>query len=136
MRPLVVILIVANLLLCPFQCRGVLSGTTDDGVAAVPTCDCGACRHSQNVPTKAPGSPAHDNGCDSCQCVCGGAIFDEGPSDEITFAVDFFAGDLEPAVALSRAVELQGSPFDGFSVWPSGASSGRELRVRLASLVC
>jgi len=131
-RPIVVILSIVNLVLCPLACTGVLRCAERDGSIQKPACHCGMCEQSRDVPRDR--LPPVDQSSDSCQCVCGGAVSlkDSGPDFAPVVAFWVAASLVDDTISANApvcsAAETIGSRPD--------SCSGRALRLELASLLC
>jgi hypothetical protein len=131
-RHIIVILSIANLLLCPLVCMGVLRCADREVTIQKSTCGCGMCENSRKAPTD-PVSPA-ENRCDSCQCVCGGALSLAKSGPQVSPALGLWpAFDLVEDLLPSEPEAQSPSELAGC---PPGESSGRLLRLELASLLC
>jgi hypothetical protein len=141
-------LLVALMLGCPCWCKSGLASASDsccgrrvEPVVEPPRC----CQHCQRAEQAKPASPEQESaprdhspqnsGCRNCQCVCGGAVLASATQllllDEVTVALPPLLIDTSPA--------CRGGHFisdDAPTRSASGAITGRELRFRIASLLC
>lgn len=131
-RLVVVLLSITNLLLCPLACTGVLRCAGDEVATRMPTCNCGMCENSREAP--ADQIPPNDGPCESCQCLCGGAVSVKDSGPQIALTVGLWLG--VELVDDLLAAECHARSASDYAGCPPGPSSGRLLRLELASLVC
>jgi len=128
----VIILSIVNLLLCPLACSGVLRCADREVTRPTATCNCGMCENSREVP-RDPHSPI-EKPCDSCQCLCGGAVCWKESAPEIVATIVLWAAvvEIDEPVASLLTSTLMGERTNR----PPDAHSGRILRLELESLLC
>jgi hypothetical protein len=131
-RRIIVTLSIVNLLVCPLVCTGIFRCAAQPVTNRTAACNCGMCEHSREVP---PGDfPPADHSCDSCQCVCGGAVSTKDTNAEnipcigMLPAIDSVAYALVFNSRTNVRVESAGRP--------PGPGSGRMLRLEIESLLC
>ena len=129
MRSLLAFLLIAVLLACPLICRGGVA------LSGAPTC-CAGCGHHEPASTgdnnrgPAPEKREQSQG----GCLCKGAIVDGARVLSDLAQLTVYCGS-RPAADLNAADRLAVRWHDAVPLVPADHSSGRALRVLMASLV-
>lgn len=132
-----ILVTIAALLACPFNCMGQLTGREQAGQVQ----GCGCCRRQcppaadseattdSDPSERSPAAPG-DDGCECGNCLCRGALLtdDDLPRDLASCA--FFPA---PSVAWLSFAPAAGG-FTGDLLLPHASLSGRLLRLALESL--
>jgi hypothetical protein len=136
-----VLLTVAGILACPFQCMAKIGGHS---VPAEQPAACPCCQHRQdpadetdsgtNTAEPQPRGPAHPEGCD-CQCFCNGAL-DTAQVPKLDLGEK---GTLAAWLDASPAAQVDAGAYSPLSFHagppPPKIGSGRMIRLALASLL-
>jgi hypothetical protein len=132
-RNLFAILLTANLLTCPFYC-GAKSFASEREFAVSHSCCCKNCMH--DAAEKVPGEQPREDDCVMCQCICAGALVDDGHvlvgnpewnCWQSIAALEVDALNVNAAALLSSFIEAL--PHDAMN-------PGRAMRYWFMSLTC
>jgi hypothetical protein len=132
------ILLTAMIVACPCFCKA--SGVGRDANCAENAGCCGCC-HSNSSSHEADHSPAPSDHSRHgaprcCQCICGGAVVDDGAHLDVVPDISFWV-----AVELAQPVFIDASVTSGDPRWTTpppddGANVGRTLRCWYQSFLC
>jgi len=127
MRPFIVLLTIAALLLCPYECA-VRSAQAQSRTSAKRAACCPRCQVRQDSDSQPLPAPSDDGR----SCVCEGAVFDASAPfhAETPSQVLFWMGTSDSAPALTH---VSAATNDWRANWP--LTSGSQLRVAIQSLL-
>jgi hypothetical protein len=139
LRPILVLLLIACLVACPFKCLG---GEPSERASAEQSRSYSCCASHFDTPSQGPSEsgpehgkqtpPTPEGGCHCNGCVCEGAVRmdeDHDPSHDVFVTVVWLADFLPPSPVCGG---LAVRPSDGPPAVPSAA--GRSLRLVIESL--
>jgi hypothetical protein len=133
MRTLVVLLSIAAVLACPYQCAVKLAAAQGIGVDQKPACceQCQARETTQQDQNQTPTSPGPDE--DGCWCLCEGAVFDAGSRSLVDDSVQVSLWTWASGLAESPDDAAPTPSFDCAGLPPP--LDGRLTRIAIHSLL-
>jgi hypothetical protein len=120
---------------CPFTCKAGLSCAAEKIAAPESPC-CDHCDDEESSRPQNSDDPSRPCSEDSCQCICGGALFEQVEQVSLSFLV-------VPSIALALfddgwAAAIRGLNPDAFSVLPTLGSMnpGRAVCCQFSVFLC
>ena len=133
------LILIVTVATCPLWCK---AGGCTDGCAATSDRDSARCEsHScceraasqHEEPGSRPTEPSNDAPCDSCQCICSGAVM-ESQDEDLRQQVEHPLSDMF-VVAEASVDALDGQPRRTAPPGEHPKNSGHDLRILHASLL-
>ena len=124
----------AAILLCPYVCSGgVLYGSAERGSK-----QCSCCRHSAPMEKSRPheSSPSEQQSEGTCQCICGGAVFEEMTQFNAAPLVASVIDLVVPVQAVATGSDIEPSIFLSGTPPTCSMNPGRELCCLYSTFLC
>jgi hypothetical protein len=133
MKGIVALLLAVSVFGCPLVCASGHAVGEDAAPGEQGGCPC--CHHGDALPAEDGGCPAESEPRSGCQCVCGGAVLDEGGQHDValdlgwSLPVMMAADDVHLVVGESRSWNA--------APWPDvGMNHGRWVCCLFCTLLC
>lgn len=133
MRNLVVLLSIAAVLACPYECAVKLAAAQAISSDAKPACceECEAHRPTTPAGDPTPNTPAPDE--DGRWCLCEGAVFDAGARSPVDDSVQVTLWIGSAGLAEFSAISASAPQFERSASPPT--MGGRFMRIAICSLL-